>query len=579
MPTESGFSSQKKIGEAQFKTVHNLGSDRFGTSVTPKALFELSAIASPLINSEASDDRSFIFIEMTAHDARKGDVLRITSGGLTSWEYDIVEIIDADILKVINSSDSIPDIADEAKIMRWVTSKADKEGNVNFSPGPTQFVKDTVAVQVIEDTLDPSNNQFLPTIAGFYEDGILIPVSDNSIDPAQNKPLPVKLTNITGDINITAGDLNVSTDATNDSMAIGDAITGDTAKIDLNNDTTTFALKVKDDDANTTLADIDTKLGTIELIDFATETTLATLGTEATLADVKIAVESIALADFATEATLASIKTAVELIDNALGVDGNPKPSGVMVIGGVDNVGDTQELRTNAAGELLVNISTSGGGLATETTLAAINTKIANDYGASIGAIRTASQLGNASGQADFNSGADSAQTLRVSANLKRSGNELAYGAGVIDANTLRVVLPSDQTVAVSGPLTDTQLRATAVPVLGPLTDTELRASAVPVSLASIPAAPVLVPSYQEIINLTNTAQTFTAPSGAKWCKVQTDDTNAVNVRVKLGGAATTSSGMQFQPGRSEDFAVAGDISVIAESAVANQKIYIIFGA
>lgn len=36
--------------------------------------------------------------------------------------------------------------------------------------------------------------------------------------------------------------------------------------------------------------------------------------------------------------------------------------------------------------------------------------------------------------------------------------------------------------VPVSGPLTDAQLRATAVPVSGPLTDTELRATAVPVS-------------------------------------------------------------------------------------------------
>lgn len=36
--------------------------------------------------------------------------------------------------------------------------------------------------------------------------------------------------------------------------------------------------------------------------------------------------------------------------------------------------------------------------------------------------------------------------------------------------------------ITVDGPLTDTQLRASAVPVSGPLTDTELRASSVPVS-------------------------------------------------------------------------------------------------
>lgn len=51
--------------------------------------------------------------------------------------------------------------------------------------------------------------------------------------------------------------------------------------------------------------------------------------------------------------------------------------------------------------------------------------------------------------------------------------------------------------VPVSGPLTDTQIRATPLPVSGPLTDTQLRATAVPVSGpatdAQIRAAPVPV--------------------------------------------------------------------------------------
>lgn len=50
-------------------------------------------------------------------------------------------------------------------------------------------------------------------------------------------------------------------------------------------------------------------------------------------------------------------------------------------------------------------------------------------------------------------------------------------------AVSVPVTIASDQSaILVSGPLTDTQLRATAVPVSGPLTDTQLRASAVPVS-------------------------------------------------------------------------------------------------
>lgn len=50
-------------------------------------------------------------------------------------------------------------------------------------------------------------------------------------------------------------------------------------------------------------------------------------------------------------------------------------------------------------------------------------------------------------------------------------------------AASLAIVIASDQTaVPVSGPLTDTQLRASAVPVSGPLTDTQLRATPVPIS-------------------------------------------------------------------------------------------------
>lgn len=48
------------------------------------------------------------------------------------------------------------------------------------------------------------------------------------------------------------------------------------------------------------------------------------------------------------------------------------------------------------------------------TTATALNTKFANDFGLSSGAIRIASQIGNAAGSADFNAGAATAQTLRV---------------------------------------------------------------------------------------------------------------------------------------------------------------------
>lgn len=87
-----------------------------------------------------------------------------------------------------------------------------------------------------------------------------------------------------------------------------------------------------------------------------------------------------------------------------------------------------------------------------------------------------------------------------------------------------------------------------------------------------------LAGSYQEITNLTTSVQTFTAPAGSKWFMIQADDTNVANIRFKVGAAATTTSGIQLQPARSEDCPVGGNISVIAESGT-NQKVYVQFGA
>lgn len=65
-------------------------------------------------------------------------------------------------------------------------------------------------------------------------------------------------------------------------------------------------------------------------------------------------------------------------------------------------------------GNVTVTSSALPTGAATETTLSAISAKIANDYGVASGAVRTAAQVGNASGVADFGSGAATSQTLRV---------------------------------------------------------------------------------------------------------------------------------------------------------------------
>lgn len=115
-----------------------------------------------------------------------------------------------------------------------------------------------------------------------------------------------------------------------------------------------------------------------------------------------------------------------------------------------------------------------------------------------------------------------------------------ALGQGTM-AQSMKVVLPSDQ-------------------------------SAIPTTLAALTA------TYQEITNLTTVAQTFTAPAGAKWAKVCADANNSNFIRVKIGGTATTVSGIRLEQSRTEDFQAVGNISVIAEGGT-NQIVNVTFGA
>lgn len=78
--------------------------------------------------------------------------------------------------------------------------------------------------------------------------------------------------------------------------------------------------------------------------------------------------------------------------------------------------------------------------------------------------------------------------------------------------------------------------------------------------------------TYAENLTLTTVA-TFTAPANAIGAIVQADDTNAANFRAKQGAAATSTSGIQFQAGRSEEFKSGSDISVCSEGA--SVKVYV----
>ena len=77
--------------------------------------------------------------------------------------------------------------------------------------------------------------------------------------------------------------------------------------------------------------------------------------------------------------------------------------------------------------------------------------------------------------------------------------------------------------------------------------------------------------SFAEDLTVTTTPETFTAPVGAFACFVGTKDTNPKNIRVVMGGVASPTSGIQFQPGRSEFYQGGSNISYCTESGVVGE--------
>jgi hypothetical protein len=631
MAALQGYRTQQKIGQSQFQTyqqVGRAGSGSYAADTVSKVLWDTTPLNVPV---EAGSTK--LVINATAHTALPGDMLRFASTSANPGiEVGVVKVT-ANTIEIGGELPALPLLADEFKIMRWITPTADQNGNLVFTPGPTTFNRNGVITTAAEDTANPANNRGLPVNVIYYRNGVPVSVNIDTVTPANNRPLPVEIANVSGSVTINAGDLNVSTVATNDSMAIGDNITGNRARVAFNDDAATYALKVKDDDANT-------KLGNIILDTLALSATTGNAGSPIAndgisihgsdgslnrklLTDIngrlQVDVLSAALpsgastlAEQQTQTTrLTSIRDAVELLDNVVGTDGAAKPASVAVIGGVTGAGIVEEIRTDGDGHLQVDVLTNvlPTGAATETTLASIDGKLANNYGAATAALRTAAQLGNTTGAADFGAGSDSAQTLRVSANLKRSGNELSYNTGAADANTLRSVLSTRHEAAAtpiaarlsngSGFITDGTVPGnTQYTVTAPVDALKVASFTLGFDAGANEHRELLVDSqgrlvlpaiaiqnqtisYAEELTIgAGAAVTVAIPASCKNIKIQADDTNNATLRVKINGTATASSGMQFQPGRSEDY-VGGalTLSVIAEAGGSACKMYFQFSA
>lgn len=230
----------------------------------------------------------------------------------------------------------------------------------------------------------------------------------------------------------------------------------------------------------------------------------------------------------ATEATLLDVRTSVQILDNVVAVDGGAAPAQFQAVGG--HTGTTAHAwHVDAAGLGRVDVRASvlPTGAATEAKQDAEAVLIGS--------------LTETPPATDTASSGLNGRLQRIAQRISSLIALLPVSIGQKTmAGSLAVVVASDQ-------------------------------SSIPVAQSA------LAVTYQEDLTVSTSAETFTAPAGAKSCLIQCPSTNTESIRVRLSGTATTTSGYLFEPGRSEYFPFAANISYIAVAG-SGQAINVHFG-
>jgi hypothetical protein len=506
-------------------------------------------------------------IKSTAHGAKQGWFMRMTSGASDREEISIIKIVDADTF-IISAEFPIA-IADTFDILRSVSPKYSSDGDLSVSAGPTTFLKDSIVTTVEEDTADPSNNEPLPSKLFFQKDGVVVPVNKDTGVPGNTAAVPVEIVAASGtEINITAGDINIQTTdmgASFDSMRIGDG-SGNYIGVNAN------------DEALVHDTDLLAKAEQIRVIDASIDTKTPALGQALEAASTPVVLPAAqiatltppaAITGFALEATQLDVETAVQSIDLKTPVLGQ-----ALEAASVPVVLTAAQIAAITPPAAISGFALETTQLDVETAVQSIDTKTPALgqalEAASVPVVLTALQLAAITPPAAITG---------FSLETTQTANGVLLGAVTETA-------PATDTASsgLNGRLQRIAQRLTSLIAQLPATlGIQTAANSLSVTLASnqapVPVTPgALAASYQEITNLTTVAQTFTAPANAKWMKVSADGDNVENIRIKLGGVATITSGIKMEPSRAEDFAVAGNLSVIAEAGT-NQVVSVTFGA
>lgn len=175
-------------GHGQNPTGTPIGPNKWGLDVRTVLGYQSMGVDS--VESFSTDTNE---ITATAHNAKQGDRIKFTSGDLNTEEFSVHSVTTNEI-KLSEEPTVAPGAADTFLVLRPTSLQVSSGGGLNSD---ISFILDGVSQPVTEDTIDSNNN----------------------------RPLPVKLSGFTGDVTVTANQLNVQTSHTGanpDSTQIGD---------------------------------------------------------------------------------------------------------------------------------------------------------------------------------------------------------------------------------------------------------------------------------------------------------------------------------------------------------------------
>lgn len=325
MSAPKGYPSQTSLnrGKADFATVEPVREQQHGLSVNAHLYVYVVGTDAAEANSTTS------VINATAHNARIGDVIRFTSGTFNNTEVKVEQVTTNTITLVQDMASAIATgVTFEILRPKYPVVGSDGSISVTTTPGPLLF------------TLDGSDQE----------------VTEDTVTPANNRPLPVKLVSFTGDINVTADALDISSTDVGpnyDAIRIGDGT--ERLSITAANQAEVAVTAALPAGTNN-IGDVDV-VSSVLPTGAATEASLSAINGKLNSLGQKTMANSVPVV-IASDQSAIPVSGTVSTTEQAVVANGGVLPAEVKVVAGYDG-SNVRVLSTSASGVLQATVATA----------------------------------------------------------------------------------------------------------------------------------------------------------------------------------------------------------------------------